>query len=81
MRPVVGPIHVVKVVNIRIRWKDEMRSIRWLSIGSKCRRIMQSRGGVEILTDRQQLIGKQVRLPDWLPKCTMGVLNIPSMLA
>jgi len=36
MRSEVGPVHVVKMVNIRIRWKDEMRSIRWLSIGSKC---------------------------------------------
>jgi hypothetical protein len=35
-RSVVRSIHVVKVVNIRIRWKNEMRSIRWLSIGSKC---------------------------------------------
>ena len=48
LRSILGTIHVVKVVNIRIRWKDEMRSIRWLSICSKCGRIMQSCGGLEI---------------------------------
>ena len=51
LRCVVRTIHIVKVIHVRIGWKDEMRSKRWLGIGGERRRIMQGRCGREIWMD------------------------------
>ena len=74
---ILGAIHVVEMVNIRVGWEDEMRSIRWLSIGRKRGRIVQSCGCLEIWMGLSAL---ETSLPNRLPECST-VVNLPSMLA